>query len=96
MDAVKLANLLAVTNLPGYEVILEIFEEQCVRLEAAVFAVNPTDTAQVITAHRIAVAARWTLDETKKRITNLSSQAARKVSDMTREEQDELYLKSLQ
>jgi hypothetical protein len=96
MDPVKLANLLAVRNLPGYAVIFEIFEGEVKRLEAEVFNIPPQNEQEVIAAHRVAVGARWTMDEARKKIEGLVTQAVQQpAGELTREQFDELYLQSL-
>jgi len=96
MDA-RIANLLAVYNLPGYRVVLDYFEGACAQLEKEVFDVNPGDPGLVIAAQRVAVGARWML----KRVTQQIQTDCEKAIDgqprpMTKEEEAELYLKSLQ
>ena len=93
----KAAALLAVTNHPGYLLILQVFEIQIERLERQVFSIEPGQTEAVLAAQRVAVGARWAYSEALKAIELLIKQARQaEVKEMTRQEEDDLHIKGLQ
>jgi hypothetical protein len=94
-DPATRAALFAITSMPGYPLLMDIFEFQILKLEQAVFNTNPANESEVIAAHRVAVGARWAFEEAKKDIARkLASAEGEKV--LTQKEQEELYIKSLQ
>jgi len=96
MDATKRAGLLTIVHMPGFATLLEIFNEQCVVLERAVFQVDPADESRITAAQRVAVGARWAFEEMKNQVSREVNEAVvANQKPMNRQEEDELYLKSL-
>jgi hypothetical protein len=96
MDATKRAGLITLVNLPGFATLLEIFNEQCVALERAVFEIDPADGERIQAGQRVAVGARWAFEEMKKRVSReVNEQVEANQKPLSQKEQDELYLKSL-
>ena len=96
MDTKKTA-LLQLVNLPGWAVLIEYFEQGCKDLEADVMNADPADEKKVLAAHRIAVGGWRLLLEVQARIKNdLSELEPKETKTLSRDEEDALYLKSLQ
>lgn len=89
------AALITLTNMPGYAVLIDIFELQVARLEQAVLETNPAKESEVLAAHRVAVGARWAFEEGKKAVDREVS-AKEGEKPLTQKEMEELYIKSLQ
>lgn len=94
MDTAKAA-LVTLVNMPGYQVLLDIFEQQICALEVAVFQTNPAHVEEVLAAHRVAVGARWAFEEAKKAVERAATLPEQQ-KPLTQKEQEELYIKSLQ
>jgi hypothetical protein len=92
----RIASLVSIYNLPGYQVIFEFLEAECATLERAVFETDPADDARVVAAHRVAVGARWAVTEAKKKIERTVSEAGGNAPPpLSREQEDEIYLRGL-
>jgi len=94
MEQTKIQSLAQVASMPGYQVLREVFEAQLKKLESAVFQIRPQNTEEVLAAQRVAVGARFALEETFEEVARLVNPAMQQ-RILTQKELDELYLKSL-
>jgi len=93
---IRLQMLAQLVSLPGYQIILEYFEQGAKDLEADLLNTDPTKPEEIVARHRI-VNGGWRLyHETRARIAaDVAKIVEPEPEPLTEKEKEELYLKSL-